>query len=105
MNEQEKLFADEFVFRYFNSNESNGRVLAVQAAIYTGYKLPTDVSAADAEAQKIYNKPAVKEYIENEVSELRDKLQLEQRRYLWKDIKTMTIGEPDDWDHHGVIRA
>lgn len=106
MTDQEKKFADEFVFRYFNGEERNGRTLAVEAAKYAGYSIPNDdVVKADQVAQAIYNKAEIKTYIEDQIQDFKSKLHPSQRRTLWTAITAMTVGDPDEWNHHGLIKS
>ena len=106
MTDQEKKFADEFVFRYFNREERSGRTLAIEVAKYAGYPIPdNNVVKADQIAQAIYNKSEIKTYIENQILEFKAKLHPSQRRTLWTAIVEMIIGDPDDWEQHGFINS
>lgn len=106
MTDQEKKFADEYIFRYFNSEERSGRTIAVEVAKYAGYSIPDDnVVKADLLAQAIYNKAEIKTYIEDQIQDFKSKLHPSQRRILWTAIAAMTVGDPDEWDHHGLIQS
>lgn len=106
MTDQEKKFVDEYIFRYFNGEERNGRTLAVEVAKYVGYSIPdNNVVKADLLAQAIYNTPEIKTYIEDQIQVFKSKLHPSQRRTLWTAIAAMTVGDPDEWDHQGFINS
>lgn len=105
MTDQEKKFADEFVFRYFNGEERSGRTIAIEVAKYAGYSIPDDVVKADQVAQAIYNTPEIKTYIEDQIQDFKSKLHPSQRRTLWTAIAAMTVGDPGEWNHHGLIQS
>lgn len=105
MTDQEKKFADEYVFRYFNSEEKSGWNIAIESATFAGYTLPESKPKAELIVKALYNKAEIKTYIENQIKEFKAKLHPSQRRNLWTAIAAMIVGDPDEWDHHGLIKS
>lgn len=100
MNTKEQKFADEYVFLYFNSNET---IIGVEAARTAGYDIPKDVVKADDFTEELLEKPAIKTYINEQIEEIKEKLSPEQRRNLWNAINAMELGETTDWSQWGAI--
>lgn len=105
MTDQEKKFADEYVFRYFNSEERSGWNIAIESATFAGYTLPESKPKAELIVKALYNKDEVKNYIEGQILAYKARLHPSQRRTLWAAIAAMTVGDPDGWDHHGLIQS
>jgi phage terminase small subunit len=105
MTDQEKKFADEYVFHYFNSEERGSWSIAIEAARFAGYTLPESKPKAEEVVKALYNKDEVKEYIEGQILAFKEKLNPSQRRNLWTAIAAMTVGDPGEWNHHGLIKS
>ncbi|MCT4686611.1 terminase small subunit [Vallitalea sp.] len=102
MTDQEKKFADEYIFRYFNSDECSW-INAVEAAKQAGYTLPKCNLGAEGIAKALFNKGVIKNYIESQIQAFKEKLNPSQRRKLWIAIAEMTIDDPSDWDNWGFV--
>lgn len=104
MTDQEKKYADEFLFQYFNSDETGAWSIAVQAATMAGYILPESKLKVELLVKAIHTKLEVQTYIKDKISELKEKLHPSQRRVLWKAITETVTGEPDEWEQEGFIK-
>lgn len=94
MTEQQKQFADEFIFLKFNSNETAHTKLAEKAAAKAFIDLPKDLEEREKFCKEILNVTAVKAYIATQSAMLKKKLSGQQRRNLWAAILEMNVGEP-----------
>lgn len=103
MTNQEKKFADECVFMYFNSDETSLRTNAIIAAKYAGYEIPREVTKADLIVNSLLEKVEVKDYIAEQIHTYKAKFDSSQRRKFWDVITAMTLGDPCDWTHYGRI--
>ncbi|WFD09957.1 hypothetical protein [Tepidibacter hydrothermalis] len=105
MTDQEKKFADEFVFRYFNGEERSQITLAVEVAKFAGYIIPESKPKAELLVKALYNKEEIKTYIDSQIQDFKSKLHPSQRRTFWTAIAAMTVGDPDEWNQHGFINS
>lgn len=69
ITEQEKKFADAFVYLFFHESAVMPG-MKEDAAVYAGYDLPTDINAAENFANALYQKPSIKKYIDAELERL-----------------------------------
>jgi hypothetical protein len=102
LTEQEKKFADEYVFLYFHTTATYSG-MAVNAASYAGYNIPVDVCQADSLGKSLLAKSDIKEYIEQEIKRFRSILSGEQRRNLWGHISQFAAGTPEQGASYGNI--
>ena len=92
ITEQEKKFADAFVYLFFHESAVMPG-MKEDAAVYAGYDLPTDINAAENFANDMYQKPSIKQYIDAELERFREILSDDQSMNLWKHISEFKPGE------------
>ena len=92
ITEQEKKFADAFVYLFFHAPALTSG-MKEDAAVYAGYDLPTDINAAENFANALYPKPSIKKYIDAELERFRKILSDDQSMNLWKHISEFKPGE------------
>lgn len=92
ITEQEKKFADAFVYLFFHAPALMPG-MKEDAAAYAGYDLPTDRNAAENFANTLYQKPSVRKYIDAELERFREILSDDQSMNLWKHISEFKPGE------------
>lgn len=102
LSEQEKKFADEYVFLHFHAYAVYPGMV-VSAAIYAGYDVSADVNKADEFAKSLLKKHNIKQYIDSEIERFRTILSSEQRRSLWVYISQFTAGAPEQEACYGNI--
>ncbi len=102
LSEQEKKFADEYVFSFFHAPAVSDAD-ALGAAEYAGYEVPDDYSKADVLAKSLLNNKNIRQYIDSEIERFRVILSGEQRRNLWKYISEFKEGEPETEGCYGSI--
>ena len=93
MNAKEKKFVDEYIFQFFNSNETDTKSLAVKAAKYAGYT-DTEESTVERIVSDLMQQKPIRIEIDNQINSFREKLSGKQRRNLWKAIADFEIGTP-----------
>lgn len=105
ITEQEKKFADAFVYLFFHAPALMPG-MKEDAAVYAGYDLPTDRNAADTFATALYQKPSIRKYIDEELERFREILSDDQSMNLWKHISEFKPGESTNDGLHGgcIIR-
>ena len=94
MTQQEKTFANEYVFLHFNGGDAAASVNAAAAAKKAGYEIPADRTAADTFCKGLLAKCS--DYIAEQTAAFAEKLSGAQRRNLWAAIAAMEAGDPDD---------
>ena len=92
ITEQEKKFADAFVYLFFHAPALMPG-MKEDAAAYAGYDLPTDRNAAENFATVLYQKPNIRKYIDAELERFREILSDDQSMNLWKHISEFKPGE------------
>ena len=70
LTEQEKKFADAFVYLFFHAPALMPG-MKEDAAVYAGYDVPVDRNAADNFARALSEKANIKQYIDSEIERFR----------------------------------
>lgn len=92
LTEQEKKFADAFVYLFFHAPALMPG-MKEDAAVYAGYDVPVDRNAADNFARALSEKANIKQYIDSEIERFREILSDDQSMNLWKHISEFKPGE------------
>ena len=92
LTEQEKKFADTFVYLFFHSHAMYAG-MGAEAARVAGYDVPVDRNAADNFARALSEKANIKQYIDSEIERFREILSDDQSMNLWKHISEFKPGE------------
>ena len=89
MTEQEKIFADKFVFLRFNNGDV--ATLAQNAAMTAGYNIPNGVTEADKFCKELLNNVEISLYIAEQLKIFNDKFSERNRRKLWAAIAEIKL--------------
>ena len=92
LTDQEKKFADAFVYLFFHAPALMPG-MKEDAAVYAGYDVPVDRNAADNFARALSEKANIKQYIDSEIERFRGILSDDQSMNLWKHISEFKPGE------------
>ena len=98
LTEQEKKFADEYVFLNFHVHGVCPGMGAL-AVIYAGYDVSNNT--ADEFAKSLLSKQNIRQYVDSEIERFRSILSSEQRRNLWAYISKFTVGMPEEGACYG----
>lgn len=96
--EQEKKFADEYVFLNFHVHGVCPGMGAL-AVICAGYDVSSNT--ADEFAKSLLSKQNIRQYVDSEIERFRSILSSEQRRNLWAYISKFTVGTPEQGACYG----
>ena len=92
LTEQEKKFADAFVYLFFHAPALMPG-MKEDAAVYAGYDVPDDMNKADNLEKSLLGKEKIKQYIDSEIERFRGILSDDQSMNLWKHISEFKPGE------------
>ena len=98
LTEQEKKFADEYVFLNFHVHGVCPGMGAL-AVICAGYDVSSNT--ADEFAKSLLSKQNIRQYVDSEIERFRSILSSEQRRNLWTYISKFTVGAPEQGACYG----
>lgn len=98
ITEQEKKFADEYVFLNFHAHGVCPGMGAL-AVIYAGYDVSNNT--ADEFAKSLLSKQNIRQYVDSEIERFRSILSSEQRRNLWAYISKFAVGTPEQGACYG----
>ena len=103
ITEQEKKFADEYVFLNFHAHgvslHDAFRLMGALAVIYAEYDVSSNT--ADEFAKSLLSKQNIRQYVDSEIERFRSILSSEQRRNLWAYISKFTVGTPEQGACYG----
>ena len=92
LTEQEKKFADTFVYLFFHLHAIYAG-MGAEAARVAGYDVPDDMNKADNLEKSLLGKEKIKQYIDSEIERFREILSDDQSMNLWKHISEFKPGE------------
>lgn len=98
ITEQEKKFADEYVFLNFHAHGVCPGMGAL-AVIYAEYDVSSNT--ADEFAKSLLSKQNIRQYVDSEIERFRSILSSEQGRNLWAYISKFTVGTPEQGACYG----
>lgn len=100
MTQQEKKFADQYVFIFFHDYSHYPMQYILE---YAGYEVPADSYEVDKFGSSLLSKPEIKAYIDAEIERFRKILSGEQRKNLWKYISAFSLGDAEMGACYGAI--